>query len=227
MLAVAGDPDRPEDLSDATPMGSDIAGPSSAWTEFTFPSPLASETDGFYLIFRLPAGGDFEFEGAGGGAGLGYLAGDGTQKCWITTDGDAWAPFAPDFQMAVLPVVATDKSGTALVLARPIAGEDEDTDEPRLVDVAEIGSLICAPNPFNPQTEIRFTLPQTATARLGIYDIRGRLVRQLHSGHLDAGEHVMTWRGRDDAGQPAPSGVYLARLEAGPVRLTRRLTLVQ
>lgn len=69
-----------------------------------------------------------------------------------------------------------------------------------------------APNPFNPQTTIRFDLPRGGEASVTVHDVRGRLVRTLWRGHREAGRYEITWDGRDDLGTAAPSGVYLMRL---------------
>jgi hypothetical protein len=84
-----------------------------------------------------------------------------------------------------------------------------------------------APNPFNPRTTIRFTLPGDGVARLAIYDLAGRLVRTLVAGPLAAGEHEAVWDGCDDAGRAQASGSYLARLEAGGGVRTVRMALVR
>ncbi|MBK9777161.1 MAG: T9SS type A sorting domain-containing protein [bacterium] len=84
-----------------------------------------------------------------------------------------------------------------------------------------------APNPFNPRTTIRFTLPGDGVARLAIYDLAGRLVRTLVAGSLAAGEHEAVWDGCDDAGRAQASGSYLARLEAGSGVRTVRMALVR
>ncbi len=78
-----------------------------------------------------------------------------------------------------------------------------------------------APNPFNPQTQIRFDLVQGGSVRLGIHDLAGRIVRRLIVGtHLAPGRHERRWDGRDASGASAPSGVYVVRLEAsGAVRI--------
>ncbi len=84
------------------------------------------------------------------------------------------------------------------------------------------------PNPFNPRTEIRFELARDGSPRLAVYDVRGQLVRELLAGgHLAAGPHAVIWDGRDGAGREAPSGLYLARLVAGDVRLERKLLLAR
>ncbi len=72
--------------------------------------------------------------------------------------------------------------------------------------------LVATPNPFNPTTEISFSLGVSTHAVLNIYDVSGSLVRVLHEGTLAAGQHRLSWDGRDNSGGTQPSGVYLARL---------------
>jgi len=75
------------------------------------------------------------------------------------------------------------------------------------------------PNPFNPATELSFTLDRAGTADLAVFDLSGHKVRTLASGTFGAGPHAVTWQGRDDAGRAMPAGVYFARLvTAGGVR---------
>jgi hypothetical protein len=84
-----------------------------------------------------------------------------------------------------------------------------------------------SPNPFNPRTELSFTLPAAGWARLDIHDVRGALARRLVAGALAAGHHRLEWDGRDDAGRPVPSGTYVARLEAGLTVEAVKLVLVR
>lgn len=75
------------------------------------------------------------------------------------------------------------------------------------------------PNPFNPATNLRYALPRDGDVTVAIHDLQGRLVRVLVSGRQEAGEHVVSWDGRDDGGRRVPSGPYLGRVEAqGQVR---------
>ncbi len=69
-----------------------------------------------------------------------------------------------------------------------------------------------APNPFNPSTTIRFTVPQSGNVNIAIYDATGRHVRTLVDGHIDAGYHEVVWDGTDALGRQVSSGVYLCRL---------------
>jgi hypothetical protein len=74
-----------------------------------------------------------------------------------------------------------------------------------------------SPNPFNPETTIRFVVPAGSRRdySVRIYDVAGRLVRELASGRIDAGAHDVRWDGTDDHGATASSGVYLYRVSAG------------
>ena len=83
------------------------------------------------------------------------------------------------------------------------------------------------PNPFNPQTRIVFALPEASSVRLTVYDVLGREVATLASGRRAAGTYTVTWDGRTATGTPAPSGVYLYRIEAGAFVQTRRMTLLK
>lgn len=88
--------------------------------------------------------------------------------------------------------------------------------------------LNCAqPNPFNPTTTIRFSLPEAGRARVLIYDQQGRLVRTLTDADLPAGEHEVDWDGRSDRRQQAPSGTYIVRLVTEGGTRTSKAILVR
>jgi hypothetical protein len=84
-----------------------------------------------------------------------------------------------------------------------------------------------APNPFNPSTEIRFTLAAPADCAVVVHNLRGRALRTLLNGRADAGERVVRWDGRDDAGRVLPGGIYLARVRIGDAETSLKLTLAK
>lgn len=84
------------------------------------------------------------------------------------------------------------------------------------------------PNPFNPSTEIVFTLPAAAPVTLRIVDATGRCVRTLLAAAPRlAGEQRVSWDGRDDAGRRLPSGAYLYELETGGSRAAGKMLLLK
>lgn len=76
-------------------------------------------------------------------------------------------------------------------------------------------ALKAYPNPFNPSTQIRFSMKDDGIATLRIYNLHGQLIRELLHERRAAGEHIVTWDGRDERGAAAASGVYFIRFEAG------------
>ncbi len=80
-------------------------------------------------------------------------------------------------------------------------------------DLSIVPPVSAAPNPFNPQTTIRYELASDGLVSLEIYDVAGRKVRSLEVGAQSAGAHQVTWRGDDDSGHQLSSGVYFARLK--------------
>lgn len=83
------------------------------------------------------------------------------------------------------------------------------------------------PNPFNPETTIRYALPEAAHATLGIYNILGQKVATLVDQEKPAGYHEVIWNGRDSSDQLLASGVYFYQLIAGEFQRTRRMMLMK
>ncbi|MGD9545916.1 MAG: FG-GAP-like repeat-containing protein [Candidatus Krumholzibacteriia bacterium] len=83
------------------------------------------------------------------------------------------------------------------------------------------------PNPFNPRTTIRMDLPGPGTAELTILDLSGRAVRRAAIDAAVPGPREFVWQGRDDAGRPVASGVYLIQVVQGSARATAKAVLLK
>ena len=83
------------------------------------------------------------------------------------------------------------------------------------------------PNPFNPETTIRFAVPEAGPVELSVYDVQGRVVSKLIDGTVPVGEHSVRWSGRTASGSPAASGVYYYRLRTAQDEESRRMVLVK
>ena len=89
-------------------------------------------------------------------------------------------------------------------------------------------TVVVGPNPFNPGTTLRFNLPTSGIVSLDIYNVLGQVVRKVLSKQvLEAGHHALPWDGRDDAGNPAATGVYLYRLTFRDKVVVRKMTLLR
>jgi len=140
----------------------------------------------------------------------------------------------------LIPVVGAEPSGEVYRFEDPAPGAPGARFTYRLTGLARDGSvnvlgttsvafaaaspvlpvlLPASPNPFTGSTLLRVRVPAGAegrAARLGIYDVRGRLVaRPLDAPGLPAGDVEVAWDGRGTDGAPVAAGTYLVRLETG------------
>jgi len=114
---------------------------------------------------------------------------------------------------AMLEIMSTDLGNpvTSVPLVFSVGGVSDVANPVLPTRVTLVGAV---PNPFNPVTFVTYNLPLAGEVNLRIYDVSGRLVRDLVSGPRSAGQHQERWDGRDDAGLEAASGVYFAQLHA-------------
>ena len=78
------------------------------------------------------------------------------------------------------------------------------------------------PNPFNPTTHIRFNIPETANAKLTVFNVMGEEIATLVDGVMQAGGHTVSWNAAS-----MPTGVYFYQLESGNFSQTKKLLLVK
>ena len=83
------------------------------------------------------------------------------------------------------------------------------------------------PNPFNSFTCIKFSLPEDKKTFLGVYNIRGQLVKTLINEVKSSGEYDILWDGCDNYGQSVSSGVYFCILKSGDRLQTRKIILIK
>ncbi len=83
------------------------------------------------------------------------------------------------------------------------------------------------PNPFQSMTTLRFVLATKERVELTVFDVGGRQIRELRSGDLDGGVHLVVWDGRDASGRRVPAGAYFARLQTSSGLRTDRVIMIQ
>jgi hypothetical protein len=85
-----------------------------------------------------------------------------------------------------------------------------------------------SPNPSPGWTRVRFGVPgATPDVEIGIYDLAGREVSNLHTGALEAGTYTVVWDGRKQDGTTAGNGVYFVRLRSGATRQMQKLIVAR
>ena len=83
------------------------------------------------------------------------------------------------------------------------------------------------PNPFNPSTLIDFEVFETSKVSLNVYDLSGRLVKNLLSGNLNSGAYSIEWNGKNTNGISAAAGVYFYSISSGKSTLIKKMSLIK
>ena len=177
--------------------------------------------------------GDIGFGFSGGGEALRLYDANGTLIDSVAYDDEAPWPTEPDGDGPTLELVnplsdntdasnwqASNGHGTPGSVNN-LVGIDEDT------IIQPVATLQAYPNPFNPTTNIAFSIPETSEVELNVYNIRGQKVKTLANEEMTAGSHTIVWNGNSDNGKSVASGVYFTILKADKSTITKKLILLK
>lgn len=186
---------------------------------------LQSEASALYRLEFFASPG---CDASGNGEGQVYLG-----YALVTTDAVGNRDFDVTLSGAaapgsVLTATATRESTGAtseFSACRTLTGNVADVKEPIVESTFHLAPA--APNPFQGSTTLRYQLTRDGIASLAIYDIGGRLVRELISGTQAAGPHQVAWDGLDGQGRAVASGIYLVKLRSGADRMTQRVIVAR
>lgn len=127
-------------------------------------------------------------------------------------------------------IVGNDLPGDASLVTHP--GDPNDFPSPTSVD--EFASIPAKfelrnnyPNPFNPTTNISFSIAENSFVSLEIYNLLGERVRSLVNESFAKGNYSTIWNARDDFGNKVNSGVYIYRLVADDFVHSKRMVLMK
>lgn len=107
-----------------------------------------------------------------------------------------------------------------VVVGVNVSGENEGVN----AATALIGNY---PNPFNPVTNISYSLKEKGTVSIDIYNIKGRLVKNLVNEVKSAGAHSETWTGLNNSGQDVGSGIYFYKMKTNTTSATKKMILMK
>ncbi|HVO72744.1 MAG TPA: DUF362 domain-containing protein [Ignavibacteriaceae bacterium] len=83
------------------------------------------------------------------------------------------------------------------------------------------------PNPFNPSTKFRYSIPEGKNVSIIIFDINGKKIKELMNGYQKSGVYEVTWNGTDDLGRPVSSGPYIYTVNAGGFKQCKKMVLIK
>jgi hypothetical protein len=100
------------------------------------------------------------------------------------------------------------------------------TDKPKLIPSNfYLGNAY--PNPFNPQTKIKYSVPKKSRVDLYIHDLSGKRIKTLFIGQRSTGSHIVNWDGKNNVGKPVSAGLYFYTLDTPSNRQTKKLILIK
>ena len=111
-------------------------------------------------------------------------------------------------------IIVADINGDALSLSKQ---QGKEVNHPNSFEISKL-----YPNPFNPSTQVSFSLPMEGHVRLTAYDVRGKEVDVIFEGAQSMGAHSYTWHATD-----LPSGLYYVRLQSGALITTKKALLIK
>ena len=83
------------------------------------------------------------------------------------------------------------------------------------------------PNPFNPVTTLRYTVPEKEIVNISVYDMRGKLVKTLVNSFQSSGKKTVHWNGTDSRDNTVSAGLYLYKINAGIFSQTKKMILLK
>ena len=144
----------------------------------------------------------------------------------LQLESDPLTPFYSEVDRSATPVNVTGPSTTTDIdfYLRDVLS---DVEEEVVMIPESFGLDQNFPNPFNPETTIRYHLPVDANIELSIYNLLGRKMVTLKTGPQTAGTYEVIWNGLNERSEQVPSGVYVFQLKAGEFIQTRKLALIR
>jgi len=83
------------------------------------------------------------------------------------------------------------------------------------------------PNPFNPSTNISFSIPEDGNVNLSVFNLNGHRIKELINRNINAGIHTIRWDGLNSDGKPVSSGVYLCIIKNDSFSSMKKMVLMK
>jgi flagellar hook assembly protein FlgD len=83
------------------------------------------------------------------------------------------------------------------------------------------------PNPFNPSTTIKFSLPIDENVNLSIYNVKGQKIKTLSNDRFNSGKHSIVWNGRDESNNAVSSGIYFYKLATDNQTIVKKCIMMK
>lgn len=229
IMVSAGTLDDPGTIDDAIVVQENVYGGNLDWSTSVWGNSFSGDSNGIYIFYIFSNSSEFVQLGIGGGTALGYCLSESGCAGWQSLEGQNWVAVNERYNIAIVPTLV-DKNSDTIVLETSsksngeYAGANQGNGSQIIVPTKLFNPF---PNPFNPQTEILFSLSDSKVVDISVYDVHGKLVKRLANQLFSAGEHKLTWVGVDNNGKQASSGLYLIKMKSENYVETHQVTLLK
>ncbi len=155
--------------------------------------------------------------------------GNDNYNCGVANNASTYKTVGNSFELGML-TDATDASTRADLLDSIMTffGINSSSVEEQPVLTSPYINLSVSPNPFVKEISVSFTAPSNLQARIEIYDLTGRLVRDFHFGKHEGDRFIsVNWEGRDFSGSFVPKGVYFVNVVTGENSASEKIIFVE
>ncbi len=135
----------------------------------------------------------------------GEIAGGDSLLIQLTFDTNAI--IAGDYECDI--IISDDREETLVPVLLSVIG----TETEEFLKAEKNGLIGIYPNPFNPTTQIKFSLQKDADITLQVFNVKGQLVKTLFNGKKTAGFYSIVWDGNSNNGESLSSGIYFSMLK--------------
>jgi len=147
----------------------------------------------------------------------------GTQTSYSYTDFEAYTNMVYYYWLE-----SVSLDGISSYYGPSIVTIGDPNQEPRPPEVSMVTKLLNAyPNPFNPNTNIRYSLKDAGKVRIDIYNMKGQVIQTLTAEHNIPGFYQLAWNGCDANGKPVASGIYMYRMTSGNYSSVKKMVLAK
>ncbi len=135
-------------------------------------------------------------------------------------------PISDDYTLDYSSPCLPENNSCGVLMGAYGPGCGDPTESPEMIHVFSLSPN--TPNPFNPTTQLKFSVPTAGNVSLEIFDVTGRLAATvIDDPNLESGWHTVQWSARDNSGKRLSSGVYFLRLEANGMVASQKMILMK
>ncbi|MCB5286880.1 MAG: choice-of-anchor D domain-containing protein, partial [Candidatus Cloacimonetes bacterium] len=148
---------------------------------------------------------------------------DGTQASYLFTDAQVYPQSTYYYWLESVSLNGESEYYGPLMVTISAGGDD-----PEIPSIPVETKLLSAfPNPFNPSTNLRYSMKDAGDVSIEVYNVKGQLLKSFNNSHNQAGYYQVNWDGRDLNGRTVGTGVYFYRMTSGKYTSTKKMVLAK